>query len=64
MTSETYIINPQDMNPIIVNALPTVNSASKTIGMQNTGLPMPALLLAILMVLGGLLNTRINNLGE
>nr|WP_319372726.1 Ig-like domain repeat protein [uncultured Methanobacterium sp.] len=35
-----------------------VNAASNSVGMQNTGLPLPAMFLAIIMVLGGLLIPR------
>ena len=36
----------------------TVNAASKTVTMQETGLPLPMMVLAILMVLGGLIGTK------
>ncbi|WP_414469161.1 hypothetical protein [Methanobacterium sp. ACI-7] len=58
ITSETYNINTQSVNPITVEALPTANAASETIGMQNTGLPIPALVLALLAVFGGLVLPR------
>ncbi|EKQ50769.1 MAG: hypothetical protein B655_2284 [Methanobacterium sp. Maddingley MBC34] len=38
----------------------TVNAASKTIKMQETGLPINLMVLAILMVLGGLIQTKRN----
>ncbi|MGF7118838.1 hypothetical protein [Methanobacterium oryzae] len=38
----------------------TVNAASKTVTMQETGLPLPLIILAILMVLGGLIGTKRN----
>jgi uncharacterized repeat protein (TIGR01451 family) len=65
----TYIINPQlstsTYDPTLNQDTETltVNAASepvhgKTVGMQTTGIPMTALLLAILMVLGGILSTK------
>ncbi|AXV39106.1 PQQ-binding-like beta-propeller repeat protein [Methanobacterium sp. BAmetb5] len=38
----------------------TVNAASKTIKMQETGLPINLMVLAVLMVLGGLIQTKRN----
>uniref|UniRef100_UPI002FE2809F PQQ-binding-like beta-propeller repeat protein n=2 Tax=Methanobacterium TaxID=2160 RepID=UPI002FE2809F len=38
----------------------TVNAASKTIKMQETGLPINWMVLAVLMVLGGLIQTKRN----
>ena len=57
ITSETYNVNTQGVNPITINAVAQANAASsttKTIGMQNTGLPIPLLVLALLAVFGGL----------
>lgn len=44
-----------NVQQIIINAKETANAASKTIRMQNTGLPVAGLILAILAVFGGLL---------
>ncbi|MGB9979269.1 right-handed parallel beta-helix repeat-containing protein [Methanobacterium sp.] len=41
-----------------VSAVSTVSSTTKTIGMQETGIPIAGLVLAILMVLGGLSSKR------
>lgn len=61
VTSETYNVNTQGVNPITINAVAQANAASsttKTIGMQNTGLPIPLLVLALLAVFGGLVLPR------
>lgn len=44
-----------NVQQITINAKETANAASKTIKMQNTGLPVAGLILAILAVFGGLL---------
>ena len=36
----------------------SVNAAGKTVGMQKTGIPLIALVLALLMVLGGLFRSK------
>ncbi|AXV38358.1 MAG: hypothetical protein CIT01_09175 [Methanobacterium sp. BRmetb2] len=65
----TYTINPQLLtstyDPTIDQdtATLTVNAATtpvhgKTVGMQTTGIPMAALLLAVLMVLGGIVTSK------
>ncbi len=41
-----------------INAVAVVNAASNTVGMQETGLPVAGLILAILAVLGGFITTR------
>ena len=43
-----------------VSAATTTKSSGKSIGMQKTGLPLPLMVLAVLMVLGGLISTRKN----
>ncbi len=52
ISSKTYNINSEGVTPITIHA---VKAASKTIPMQKTGLPLNYLILAILMVIGGLL---------
>ena len=64
--SDTYNLNSGDSGIIIINVQSnnnenTVNAASKTtktIGLQDTGLPLNYLLLAVLMVLGVLVPKR------
>lgn len=54
---------PSSQDEIITdseNPSNTVNAASNTVEMQETGLPMPLMVLAILMVFGGLIGTRKN----
>ena len=72
ITSTTYNLNSGDSGIITINVQPknnnptnknqnTVNAASKitkTVGLQDTGLPLNYLLLAVLMVLGGLVPKR------
>ena len=58
ITSETYNVNTQGVNPITVEALLVVNAATETIRMQDTGLPIPALFLALLAVFTGLVMPR------
>ena len=69
-TSTTYNLNSGDSGIITINVQPnnssdngtsgnTVNAASKTtVGLQDTGLPLNCLLLAVLMVLSGLVPKR------
>ena len=71
-TSTTYNLNSGNSGIITINVQPknnnptnknqnTVNAASKitkTVGLQDTGLPLNFLLLAVLMVLGGLVPKR------
>ncbi|OEC87354.1 MULTISPECIES: beta strand repeat-containing protein [Methanobacterium] len=71
ITSATYNLNSGDLGIITINVQPnsnnsgngnsknTVNAASKTtIGLQDTGLPLNYLILALLMVLSGLIPKR------
>ncbi len=56
LTTDTYDLSIH-IQSITVNAQEdpvVVNGATNTIGMQNTGAPIAQLLLAVLMVLGGL----------
>ena len=55
ISSNTYNINTQGTSSITINAVQAVNAAGKTVGMQNTGLPINYLILAILAVYGGIL---------
>ena len=50
--------DPDDTIPDNENPNNTVNAASETISMQETGLPLPLIVLAIFMVLGGLIGTK------
>jgi uncharacterized repeat protein (TIGR01451 family) len=57
ITSDNYNINTDGVTPLLINAAEAANAASKTtktVGMQNTGLPIAGLILAILAVFGGL----------
>jgi uncharacterized repeat protein (TIGR01451 family) len=62
--SDTYNANTIGVNSLTIQILPEetsqVNAATTetTVGMQNTGIPLPGMVLAILMVLGGLISTR------
>lgn len=64
--SDTYNANSIGVNSLNLQILPEetseVNAATttdnKTVGMQNTGMPLAGIVLAILMVFGGLINTR------
>jgi len=61
--SDTFNINSIGVTSFSLNAVPQVNAATTTINtikMQNTGTPLPGIVLAILMVLGGLISTRKN----
>ena len=55
ITSNTYNINTEGVTPITINAVSVVNPASNTIGMQETGMPLNYLILAVLMVISGFL---------
>ncbi len=46
------------INPTINTNGSTAKAATKTIGMQETGIPLPLLILAVLMVLGGLIRRK------
>lgn len=60
IASDTYIINTEG-TPITINAVNApseeteVKAASHTVGMQKTGVPIAAIILAVLMLFGGLL---------
>ena len=59
INSNTFNLNSRGVNSLSINAQPQVNAATtNTIGMQNTGIPLPGMVLAILMVLGGFIGTR------
>ena len=63
IASDTFSINSRGVNPLTLNAQPTVNAATtttsgNTIGMQGTGAPIVPLALAVLSILGGLAATR------
>ena len=67
ITSETYNLNNESVNPISITSTdptnPTtpktiLNTATNTIPMQHTGLPFTGLILAILTVLGGSFMSR------
>ncbi len=55
ISSETYNINSQGVTPLTINAASEAKAATETVGMQETGLPVNYMILAILMVLGGFL---------
>jgi uncharacterized repeat protein (TIGR01451 family) len=63
--SDTYNLNTLGVNSLSLQVLPDKTSEvnavtttnSNTVGMQNTGIPLPAMVLAILMVLGGFIST-------
>lgn len=60
ISSKTYINSPY-VTPITINALTkvkAVNSTTKTIKMQPTGIPIVGLILAILSIFGGLIISR------
>jgi uncharacterized repeat protein (TIGR01451 family) len=56
--SETYNINTEGVNTITINAVAEAKAASKTIGMQETGIPIAGLIMGILMLLGGLITSK------
>jgi len=61
IASETFSINSIGVNSLSLNAVTPVNAASvtsNTVVMQNTGIPLAGIVLAILMVLGGFIGTR------
>jgi uncharacterized repeat protein (TIGR01451 family) len=59
INSNTFNLNSRGVNSLSINAQPQVNTATtNTIGMQNTGTPIAGIILAILMVLGGLIGTH------
>ena len=67
ITSNTYNINSRGITPLTITANSPVNPGSNTqvnaasnstVEMQNTGAPLVGMILAILMVLGGLVGTR------
>ncbi len=58
ITSDTYNINATGVTPLTINTVEAANAASKTIRMQNTGLPIAGLILAILALFSGLATSR------
>ncbi|BDZ68722.1 beta strand repeat-containing protein [Methanobacterium ferruginis] len=67
IASNTYNINSRGITPLTITANSPVNPGSNTqvnaasnstVEMQNTGAPLVGMILAILMVLGGLVGTR------
>jgi uncharacterized repeat protein (TIGR01451 family) len=53
--SETFNLNTEGVTPVTVNvAEPEVKAATKTVAMQKTGVPLAYLVLAVLLMLGGL----------
>ncbi|HEX3013111.1 MAG TPA: hypothetical protein VHO92_02400, partial [Methanobacterium sp.] len=64
ISSETYNINTNSVTPLTINTIETAHAASKTektnktIGMQDTGLPIAGLILSILATFGGLVAPR------
>jgi len=61
ISSETYNINSQGVTPITINAVNEVKAASKTIPLQETGLPFAGFILAVLAVFGGLVIPKRKN---
>ena len=61
IATATYNGDTQEITPITINAKnpAQVNAASNTIAMQNTGTPINYLIMAILMILSGLLVSKI-----
>ena len=59
IASETFNINSTGVNFSTVNVLPEASAATQeTVGMQTTGIPLPGIVLAIFMVMGGFISTR------
>lgn len=65
ITSDTFSTNSRGVSPLTLNTQPTVNAATttsttsgNTVGMQGTGMPLAGIVLAIIMVFGGLISTR------
>lgn len=58
ISSETYNINTEGGTPITINAVSEVKAASRTMPMQETGLPISGLILAILAVFCGLATSK------
>jgi uncharacterized repeat protein (TIGR01451 family) len=58
IVSETFNLNTEGVTPLTVNAVTEtsteVNAATKTVAMQETGMPLAYLVLAVLLMLGGL----------
>jgi hypothetical protein len=56
IVSETFNLNTEGVTPLTVEAATAteVNAATKTVGMQKTGVPLAYLVLAVLLILGGL----------
>ncbi len=58
ISSEDYNIDSEGVTPITINAVSQVKAASKTIPMQETGLPIAGLVLAVLAVFSGLVTSK------
>lgn len=58
ISSDNYNINTQGVTPITINVVSEVKASIKTVRMQNTGLPIAGLILAILAVFGGLVSSK------
>ena len=61
ISSETYNLNTEGVTPVTVNATNEVNAATNitsTVGMQETGIPLVGLILAILAIFSGLLTPK------
>nr|WP_319372422.1 hypothetical protein [uncultured Methanobacterium sp.] len=61
ISSDTFNLNSMSVDSFSLNAVPQVNAASvtsNTIGMQTTGAPITGIILAVLLVLGGLVGTH------
>jgi uncharacterized repeat protein (TIGR01451 family) len=60
IASDTFSINSRGVSSLSINSVPQVNAATtnNSVGMQKTGAPIAGIVLAILMVLGGLVATR------
>ncbi len=61
IATETYNGDTQEITPITINAKNPVqvNAVNNTISMQNTGTPINYLIMAILMILSGLLVSKV-----
>jgi len=58
ISSETYNINSQGVTPLTINAASEAKAATETVRMQETGLPVSYLTLAILSLFSGFLVSK------
>jgi hypothetical protein len=58
ISSSTINISTETVTPLTINAAAEAKALSKTVGMQNTGIPIKGLVLAILIVFGGLAGAK------